>query len=287
MIVVKFNGGLGNQLFQYAFGRALQLRYKDSYAIDVEEFRRSYGHVPRHYSLGNFNLPDDVKLLSVKKSRSLLAFKVFHKVNSNLNVKLASFFDVYWWRNPVYKDLGMNDTKGRKCYFYGYWQSEKYFYDYRDTIKKELKVKTPIVEESRPYAALIEKTNAVCLHIRRGDFVKEGMIICDRDYYQRGIDYMVQHTANPRFFIFTNDNEWVRENVKLPADAVFVDVADPDYEVLRLMYMCKHFIISNSSFSWWGQYLADHEEKIVVAPKSWSVVWPNEKSIYLDNWVIL
>lgn len=287
MIIVKFNGGLGNQLFQYAFGRALQLKYNDTYAIDVEEFRRSYGHVPRHYSLEPFNLPSVVSVLPIKDSKSLLFFKVFHKINRKLNSSLARLFNVYWWRSPVFKDLGIKDTKVKKCYFYGYWQSEKYFGDYKDIIKKELKVKTPIIDECKPYADLIKNSNAVCLHIRRGDFVKEGMIICDIDYYQRGIDYISQHTENPRFFIFTNDNEWVKQNIKLPEDSVFVDVADPDYEVLRLMYMCKHFVISNSSYSWWGQYLSENPDKIVIAPSKWSLVWPNERSMYQDSWVVL
>lgn len=287
MIVVKFNGGLGNQLFQYAFGRALQLRHNDSFAIDIEEFRRTYGHVQRHYSLENFNLPSDVSVLPINESKSLLFFKVFHKVNRKLNSKLARLFDICWWRSPVFKDFAIEDTKKKRYYFYGYWQSEKYFSEYKDIIKKELKVKTPVNDECKPYAQLIESTNAVCLHIRRGDFIKEGQLICDVDYYQRGIDYISSHTNNPRFFIFTNDNEWVKQNIKLPSDSVFVDVADPDYEVLRLMYMCRHFLISNSSYSWWGQYLSDNPDKIVVAPTQWSVKWPNERSIYLENWVVL
>ena len=287
MIIVKFNGGLGNQLFQYAFGRALQLKYNDDYFIDIEEFRRSYGHVPRHYSLEPFNLPPDVKILPINKSKTLLFFKVFHKINKNLNSKLAGLFNIYWWRCPLYKVFDIEDTKLKKCYFYGYWQSEKYFYDYRDIIKDELKVKTPIMEECKKYADDIQKSNSVCLHIRRGDFVKEGMIICGPDYYQRGIEYVSSHTENAKFFVFSNDNEWVKKNITLPENCVFVDIADPDYEVLRLMYMCKHFVISNSSFSWWAQYLSDNSEKIVVAPSQWSVVWPNERSRYLDNWVVL
>lgn len=287
MIVVKFNGGLGNQLFQYAFGRALQLKYKDSLAIDVEEFRRSYGHVPRHYSLEPFNLPYDVKVLPVKDSKSLLFFKVFHKVNRTLNSNMARLFNIYWWRSPVYKDFGIKDTKGKKCYFYGYWQSERYFADYKDKIKQELKVKTPITEECLPYAEQIENSNSVCLHIRRGDFVKEGQIICDVNFYDKGIQYIDQRVKDARYFIFTNDEKWVKENIHLPKDSTFVDIADPDYEVLRLMYMCKHFVISNSSYSWWAQYLSDNPNKIVIAPSKWSLVWPNERSIYLDSWITM
>ncbi len=287
MIVVKFNGGLGNQLFQYAFGRALQLKYNDSLAIDVEEFRRSYGHVPRHYSLEPFNLPDDVKVLPVKDSKSLLFFKVFHKVNRTLNSNMARLFNIYWWRSPVYKDFGIKDTKGKKCYFYGYWQSERYFADYKDKIKQELKVKTPITEECLPYAEQIENSNSVCLHIRRGDFVKEGQIICDVNFYDKGIQYIDQRVKDARYFIFTNDEKWVKDNIHLPKDSTFVEIADPDYEVLRLMYKCKHFVISNSSYSWWAQYLSDNPNKIVIAPSKWSLVWPNERSIYLDSWITM
>lgn len=287
MIIVKMNGGLGNQMFQYAFGRALQLKYKDSFFLDVEEFRRTYGHVPRHYSLETLSVTPEMSILPIKDSSSLLIFKVLHKINRNWTTWFAKCFNVYWWRSPVYKDFGIKDTKGKKCYFYGYWQSEKYFADYKDIIKQELKVKTPITEECLPYAEQIENSNAVCLHIRRGDFVKEGQIICDVAFYEKGIQYIDQRVKDARYFIFTNDEKWVKENIHLPKDSTFVDIADPDYEVLRLMYMCKHFVISNSSYSWWGQYLSDNPHKIVIAPSKWSLVWPNERSIYMDNWITM
>ena len=274
-------------MFEYAFGRALQLRYDDEFYLDVEEFRRTYGHVPRHYSLGALNISDSVSLLPIGDSRTLLVFKVLHKLCRRWNPKIAKCFNVFWWRDSSYIDLNVKNTNKKKYYFYGYWQSEKYFAEYKDIIKSELKVKKPISIECLPYSEEIKGCNAVCLHIRRGDFVQEGQIVCDVAYYEKGIQYIEQRIKDARFFIFTDDEEWVKGNVKLSHNSTFVRIENPDYEVLRLMYMCKHFVISNSSFSWWAQYLSDYPGKIVVAPTIWNPDMPNDRSVYLDNWITI
>lgn len=287
MIITKLNGGLGNQMWQYAFGRAMQLKYNDELYIDIEEFRRTYGHEPRHFSLSDLSLPSDVNVLPIEKSSTLLPFKFLQKINREMTTRIARLFNVYWWRKVPYVDLKIKNTKGKKCYFYGYWQSVRYFDFCEDIIKKELKVKTPVRAENQHYEDDIQNSNSVCVHIRRGDFVTEGMIVCDESYYLRGEKYISEHTENPKFFIFTNDKKWVQENIPFTHDVVFVDVDDPDYEVLRLMYSCKHFVISNSSFSWWAQYLSENKDKIVVAPSVWHLSRPEDKTVYQDNWTIL
>ena len=285
MIITKLNGGLGNQLFEYACARNLQLKYSDSLFLDIEGFRRS----PRHYSLSNFVLDEDVKLLPEKRSRSLLFWQALSKTNEELAFSIAKLFGVYLWKTPTYREIKIGDTKHGTLYLYGYWQSELYFKEHSEQIRKELRVKIDPISESRPYLREIQQSESVCVHIRRGDFVQHSLIVCDEAYYLKGLNYI--HGLHPevRCFIFTDDLTWVKENIHFPLPVTYVELENPDYEILRLMYSCKHFIMSNSSLSWWAQYLSDNFEKTVVAPSIWypSGRGQRDRSIYQDNWTIL
>lgn len=287
MIIMKLNGGLGNQMFQYAYGRALQIRFQDELWLDTEEFRRTYGHEPRHYSLDAFSLSDSVKVMPIEACKTLLQWKVLQKLSGNLTSTVAEKFHVYWWRNSSYKDFNIKSTKNTKNYFYGYWQCEKYFDDIHDVLMKDFSVTDKMPDQSKVYLPEIEKKNSVCVHVRRGDFVSQGMIACDARYYVQGVQYILEKHVDANFLIFTDDIQWVKENITFDVPVTFVTIKDPDYEVLRLMRMCKHFVISNSSFSWWAQYLGMSENKIVVAPKVWHVNNPEERSIFMPEWVTL
>ena len=285
MIVTKLNGGLGNQLFEYACARNLQLKYSDSLFLDIEGFRRS----PRHFSLSNLVLAEDVNVLPQNKSRSLLFWQAISKTNEEWAFSIAKLFGVYLWKTPTYKEITTGDTKQRKFYLYGYWQSELYFKEHSEQIRNELRVKTNPISESWPYLREIQESESVCIHIRRGDFVQHGLIVCDESYYLKGLNYIHELHPEAKYFIFTDDLSWVKENTHFPLPVTFVELEDPDYEILRLMYSCKHFIMSNSSLSWWAQYLSDNLDKIVIAPSIWypSGRGQRDRSIYQDNWTIL
>ena len=283
MIITKLNGGLGNQLFEYACARNLQLRYNDKMRLDIEGFKRS----PRHYSLKNFILSDDVSVLPEKDSKSLVLLQVISKWNRNLAFSLGPLFGAYIWKSSNYKPLNIKDTKGRTLYLYGYWQSESYFKEHKDTIIKELKVKTPIPAVCNELLKEIEKPNSVCVHIRRGDYVDCGFLHCDEAYYNKGLDYIHEKLGDCNAIIFSDDIAWVKANIKFDVPATYVELDIPDYETLRMMYLCKHFVISNSSFSWWAQYLSDNPNKIIIAPEYWLPENKENKSMYLDNWIIL
>lgn len=283
MIITKLNGGLGNQMFEYACARNLQLKYGDELYLDVEGFRRS----PRHYSLDKFVLSEDVKVLPIEQSRSLVLWQAISKMNRKAAFRLARPFGVYMWKTPTYKAIETGDTKKGKTYLYGYWQSERYFKENAAKIREELWVKSEYLPESLPYVERIKASESVCVHIRRGDYVQCGFLFCDEAYYLRGMDYIYERHPDAAYFIFTDDIPWVKENIHFRHPVVFVDMQDPDYEVLRLMYICKHFVMSNSSFSWWAQYLSDNPDKIVVAPSVWYPGGQGDNSMYLDSWTIL
>ena len=283
MIITKLNGGLGNQLFEYACARNLQLKFNDEMWLDIEGFKRS----PRHYSLEHFALSQDVKVLPEKDSKSLILLQAISKINRNLAFWLGPLFGTYIWKSSVFKPLFIQDTKHKKLYLYGYWQSEAYFKENKDQIIKELKVKTPIPQECKGLLKEVEKPNSVCVHIRRGDYEDCGFLHCDERYYNKGVEYIRQKYPDLNIIVFSDDINWVKKNMTFTVPVTHVELSIPDYETLRMMYLCKHFVISNSSFSWWAQYLSENPNKIVIAPDYWLPGDKENRSLYLDNWIVL
>ena len=136
----------------------------------------------------------------------------------------------------------------------------------------------------------IENNESVCISIRRGDFLanehKKDCFICDNNYFYKAISEIKKRLANPKFIVFSDDVEWCKNNMNFPSDTRFEDGNDPLWEKMRLMYSCKNFIISNSTFSWWAQYLSRNDNKIVIAPKKWR----NNNyvsDIYEKNWILI
>ena len=271
MVVTKLIGGLGNQMFQYAAGRRLAHVLGVELKLDITGFEH---YPPRKYYLENFNIKEN--FASLKEIRALTKRPIVERVLSRtlrrpprtastyIREKLSFHFDpdILSLPNGVYLD--------------GYWQSEKYFADIAGIIRREFTVKTPQKERDKELAELTASCDSVSLHIRRGDYVSNARTnqilgTCDRDYYFRCVEYLAQPVKNPHLFVFSDDSEGARENLKLSYPMTLVDHngADKNYEDLRLMSQCKHHIIANSTFSWWGAWLAQRRDKIVFAPKSW------------------
>lgn len=173
----------------------------------------------------------------------------------------------------------MNNKPIRDIYLDGYWQSEKYFKHIESEIRQELKIVTPHDAENIVLAEKIRNENAVCVHVRRlhgvGNLANPQPLpsiqSLGMDYYQNAIDYMIKKVKNPVFFFFADYPQWLQDNINISYPVVFVThntVAGEtkNYEDLWLMTQCKHFIIADSTFSWWGAWLCEHTEKIVCAP---------------------
>jgi len=272
MIIVKLIGGLGNQLFQYSVGRCLAERHQTVLKIDTSGFET---YKLRQCSLSPFKIKtmiaslDEINALTFKKKP--FVYKL-----------VTNFFNPSPKPLPSHiheKDFHYNAdvlTLPDNIYLDGYWQSEKYFIDIEQIIRKELSVKTPQRSKNRELAEEIKSCQSVSLHIRRGDYVsneKTNQIhgTCSLAYYDRAIEKIRTALSKPHFFVFSDDPEWVHKNLKLDYLTTIVDHnnADSNYEDLRLMSQCKHNIIANSSFSWWGAWLNSNPDKIVVAPQRW------------------
>lgn len=276
-IELLLSGGLGNQMFQYAYARRVQLDHENCKLI-INTSLYDTDRFDREFSLMRLILNEDIEI--IHKSHSVIRLAgMLSKYYENLIYKIFSRFNICIWRSYNYRTL-------RDCNcIYGYFQSEKYFKKYDDLIKRELHVKSKTDLKNADVLMQIKSANSVCIHVRRGDYVTENLLVCDKAYYEAAIRYIRQKIENPVFFFFSDDIQWVKENFKNDG-YIYVENNNQDYEELELMYNCKHFILSNSSFSWWAQYLSDNESKLVVAPKKWMPT-KSVPDIYMDSWITI
>jgi hypothetical protein len=292
MIIVKLMGGLGNQMFQYAAARSLAWKHGTSLKMDLTFLESDQeGNTLRIFELDNFCISAgiasswEIALLSGRSSTKLrsAAASILHK--------LAGFtlYGEKWFQfDPIVLRLPDN------VYLEGYWQSERYFADNKEIIRKEFTLKTPLEGLNQNVAEEILAVNAVSLHVRRGDYVSDKKIseqhgVCDLEYYRRAIDRVVQTLKDPCFFVFSDDPEWVADNIKLRQPVRYISHnGSMAHEDLRLMSMCKHHVIANSSFSWWGAWLSTCHEKLVISPNKWFNSYNlNTKDLIPKAWIRL
>jgi hypothetical protein len=290
MIIVKIWGGLGNQLFQYSFGRYLALRHNTTLKLDPHFGIKSTKTANRSFELTGLNAKIDIasqsEILSLKSFSSGLLARIERKcveklpwLNSNMLVDSSTNFNTRSFSN--------------NCYYDGYWQSEEYFNPIADIIRQEIQPLSKLDSHNHNYKDQIISSKSVSLHIRRGDylFANSKYKICSTNYYYDAIDYFKQKLKNPIFYIFSDDLTWARANFK---DSNYVIVSDNDDNPLIDLYLmrnCKNHIIANSTFSWWGAWLNESIDKIVISPKSWFVnpeqdIWVKEK-LLLKDWIQL
>jgi len=263
--LIKLNGGLGNQLFQYAHARDLELHGK-KIKFDTSFFygNKSKKDTARDFGLNNFNIKTKAEF-STKKH---LIIEIFNKIKRRIGIKIEVFF-----------------------------QSEKYFLRSSNVIKEELALKNPLsLKANKWQTAIIDSNNSISLHIRRGDYVSDSKTnsyhgTCDIEYYKKALEILVGKLGrkNIDIFVFSDDIAWAKENISFPYPTHFVsDPNIPDYEEMYLMSLCKHNIIANSTFSWWGAWLNQNPDKIVIGPKQW---FRNKTSEELDilpkEWVTI
>lgn len=255
--VVSVMGGLGNQMFQYAFGQLLD----KNTAYDISWFDaitpESAGTY-RELELGFFG----IDLKTIPEQKTGVVSRIFRRARKYKmiteepkNVYNASFF------------------KEKRAIYKGYFQVARYYDKIRDKLLQDFRPRNAINDKNSEILDLIKSVNSISLHVRRGDYLNlpEFGNACDLEYYNRAIEHIAKYTDAPHFFLFSDDTKWVQENIKIKHPYTVVDVnsgADSAWDIW-LMKHCKHNIIANSSFSWWGAWLNENPNKIVVAPKQW------------------
>ena len=250
--IVQLMGGMGNQMFQYAFGYALGAETNTKVLYDLSWFEENTNDTVREYGLDYFRA--NVDSVDVRDSKAAKRRGIIREQHEN-----------------IYQPNLMHKRAGK--YFTGYFQTEKYFEKYRPQLLQAFSLKHQLNNANKKVLKQIQKSNAVSVHIRRGDYVKFQDIfgLCDLSYYKRAFDYIAKHTKDPEFFVFSDDIDWVRKNLKTKYTVHIVDINRDENTCcdIELMRNCKHNIIANSTFSWWGAWLNDNPDKIVIAPKQW------------------
>lgn len=288
MVTVKLMGGLGNQMFQYACGRSLSIDLGEELYLDISFYNRIHKNAtPRHYELDHLNVKGNVVKRGFLSRYWLYLIELLAK-------KFPLFFPKYIHERGTSCNLIATGKGKKNLYLDGYWQSEKYFQHHEDIIRREFQVITPQSDENKKWAMLISSTSSVCLHVRRGDYVTDSDAskvhgTRGQDYYHKAIEYISNIVENPVFFIFSDDFAWTKANISLSYEVHYMDQNGPDedYEDLRLMMLCKHFIIANSSFSWWGAWLGKYGGKVIVCPKNWFNDPKMKTDIICDSWTKL
>lgn len=305
-------GRLGNQMFQYAAMRGIQEKF---YADEKINFDFSQVLKTGSIADGFYNQLEGFKLnnekciynnkikLSIKQKFIFLIYffsykiiKIFskesnYKKNKNkLELKFQNFFNINGLYLYNYGYFEFKKSKVKNKLFTGYYECSKYFNFIKEKILDEFTPLKPKISKNLYLYKIIEETNSVCVSIRRGDFLnyknKKDCFVCDDEYFRNALKKMKELVVNPKFIIFSDDIKWVKENMNYFENCEYEDGTDPGWEKLRLMYSCKHYIISNSTFSWWGQYLSRNNNKIVIAPKKWRN-GEDKNDIYEDGWILI
>lgn len=296
MIEVNIVGQLGNQLFEYACARQLQEIYGGEILLNTYEMRKNTPNFK--LNLLDYELNENIRLEENIPITAVNAESIFVKVMRqffpnfyfNMNVKRGVFI---WKSARTYKELPQLPIKQRDhIVLNGYWQCDKYFQGIEEILRQELKPKQELLEHNKELFEKIKTTNSICVTIRRGDFMnkknKATFYVCNEKYFEKAMNTMNTLYNDCVFFAFSDDIQWVKENIEFPGKVYYERGDDPAWEKMRLMSACKHFILSNSSFSWWAQYLSENTDKTVIAPDRWYNKGKNKKAdIYQNNWKII
>lgn len=286
MVIVKIWGGIGNQLFQYIFGEYLRYCFKQDVKYDGNAFISTEKERKRELECIDPNIQYDnrfkfSKYRGVKGRLMRLLFQINPK---HIFIKE----DIYGngsREGEIIKNLDPN----KLYYFSGYWQDVKYYNLLRSKCP-DFKIKSlDIPEELLDLREdIIQEERSLSIHIRRGDYFSPKNIniygVCDESYFRRAFEIIKERVSVNKIYIFSDDLDWVRSNLSFDSSVVFVpnyDVAQFNY--IELMSLCKHHIISNSSFSWWGAVLNSNDNSVVVSPSRWLLT--SEKTIALDCWI--
>ncbi|NII84686.1 MULTISPECIES: alpha-1,2-fucosyltransferase [unclassified Pedobacter] len=284
MKIVKLLGGLGNQMFQYAFYRSLQNSDLKVYAdlSDFEEYPLHNGYeLERIFNL-NVKTPSEFILNLFRPNQSKW---IFRKLKRILNLKNTYRAE----ENEFMFDASFLNNANN--YYFGYWQNEGYFLNIADKIRDDFKFPEIKGVENQTVMQQIINNESVAIHVRRGDYLKDPLLgnICNLDYYEQAILSINSKIKNVQFFVFSDDITWCKQNLKLE-NVTYIDwnKKNNSYIDMQLMSNCKHNIIANSSFSWWGAWLNNNTGKMVIAPKKWT----NNRSvddtdICPKNWIKL
>ncbi|MCZ6834608.1 MAG: alpha-1,2-fucosyltransferase [Planctomycetota bacterium] len=277
-------GGLGNQFFQYAAARQLSLIYDVPLKLDVQKY---IGNQKRQCQLHHYHVevelatPDELAQVNRKRDdrgwrRPLRRFGI------------TPTGSIRYCREVKDRINQLPDPIRNSVYLRGYWQFEHYFKDIAPRIREELRLREALGPAAESLALEMESVPSVAVHVRRGDYASDPKVLqrlglCPLEYYEKAATILRNAFDDLRFYVFSDDPDWVRTHLKMLDPVVFVefDSSRRDLVDLEVMSRCRHFIIANSTYSWWAAWLGRHPDKQVVAPRRWFV---DERRNTLDRY---
>lgn len=275
MIIAKLYGGWGNQLFQYAFGKHLSIKHNTELKFDLSfllDRTPKQNFVYRDYDLDLMNI--EKVIATENEVKQLRTYNEPHFTFDNIALTLPNNINID-----------------------GYWQSLKYFNDIEDIIRKDFIIKQdPISDNAKQIYDDILNTNSVCINVRRTDFITIATTnqfhgFCGVNYFDKGISYINERIENAKYFVFSDDVDWCKENLNHIENVTFIgkEHSGDRYGLyLKMMRNCKHFIIPNSTFGWWAAWLSDNTNKIIIAPIKWfNVQHMSANDLIPNEWIRL
>lgn len=302
MIILKSIGGLGNQMFEIAYAKMLAKKKSQKILVDTSVYN---SYKIREYSLNHLKISENYEIFSEKDIGffSFIAMKfaqnsyrVLQKIikiitkndkmpeiifQSLSKIGLNYNFDVYYY--PTTK------LTTKKNNIYGYFQSEKYFEDIKDEIIEDFQVITkPTFEEQALLDLIVGSKDSIAVSMRVGEDYENSKVfnVCTKSYYNKALKTLKKVYPDSTVFIFSDDIQKVKKEYDFGDNIVYVEGFN-DYQNLRLLYNCDNFIISNSSFSWWGSYLSKNEKKIIIAPSRWYNISKSTPAIYTKEMTLI
>lgn len=301
MIYLIIDGGCGNQFFQYAFARAMQEKTGEKIIIDFSRTENapwlwknggnSLQYFNTKYETGKADGIIQYKILRcLSFIGRICKFKNYSKrryIYLLLCTKLFNRFGIYYF-DACYYEFSISKTKNKVIR--GFFESPKYFKEIKNELRKEFTPRYEVLKENKTVYENILKSESVCVSIKRmciEDPALKDVYDYSMDYFYNAVKYIKSRIENIKLFIFSDDIRWCKENLKFEEEMIFEREDNPIWEKMRLMSSCKYFVIHNSTFSWWAQYLSTYSEKIVVAPSKWLQRNDQPIDIYEDDWIYM
>ncbi len=277
-------------MFQYATGRYLSILKKVPLKLDISEYANDPN---RSYKLANYKIIAEIASnIEINQIKNNVSNRIIEKL---IDTKLFEKRNWYW-RKTQFDEInsGIFDSNilniQDNCYLRGYWQSEKYFFLAKEQIRNEFEYRGNIPER---YIDLVQQIknhkNSVSVHVRRGDYLDTSSIhtICSNEYYQKAIGYIDKHIEDAHYYYFSDDIEWVQRNMFVSSNSTLVESSGNDCFDLELIRYCTHHINANSSFSWWGGWLGEKTESIIIVPNVWFLNRPFPDDRIPVRWIKL
>lgn len=304
VIYLQIQGACGNQFFQYAFARVLQKKHGGRLIINYDGVAKNtslwegsvnalqdFQVVDYELELGT-NRSNPHKLISwmLKRYEQIAHFRYRTKRYSKYLLWCAKHLEkygVYYFGAQYYQFEGCRTDR---ILINGYFESAQYFEEIDDLIKTELQPKYPALSSNKELLDIIDTRESVCITIKRMDVEDESTAEAyqyDINYFYHACDYIKGIYPDAVWIIFSDNIEWCKENFTPQGDVYYETPNNPIWEKIRLMSSCKHFIIHNSTFSWWVQHLSKNKDKIVIAPTRWMIRDDQPIDIYEDSWVFM